>query len=213
MQALTPATDTDRIAEYALKLMDIDSDQLGIPETDYDARVTMPSSEFGRIVKDLSTLGESVRIEVTKEGIRFVSEGEAANGSVLLKHNEAVGEKKGKGKKVKKEESDDEKEDEDEDEEKEKEDDEEDEDEDGEKKSKKKAKNAKKDKKKVKKEKGAEEDGDVEMDGEDEDEQEYQNDDDGEEEQDDEEAGSSKKRKRAPGKVRSTLSHTFLSHS
>jgi proliferating cell nuclear antigen len=53
------SADTDRIAEYELKLMDIDSDTLGIPETDYDARVTMPSSEFQRIVRDLSMLGQS----------------------------------------------------------------------------------------------------------------------------------------------------------
>lgn len=84
------ATDSDRIAEYEMKLMDIDADQLGIPETEYDARVTMPASEFARIVKDLSQLGESVRIEVSKEGVRFASEGEAANGNVLLKHSEGA---------------------------------------------------------------------------------------------------------------------------
>lgn len=80
-----PCTDSDRIAEYDMKLMDIDSDTLGIPDTDYDARITMSSSEFSRIVRDLSQLGESVRIEVTKEGVRFASEGESANGNVLLK--------------------------------------------------------------------------------------------------------------------------------
>jgi proliferating cell nuclear antigen len=69
-----------------MKLMDIDADQLGIPETEYDARVSMPVAEFARIVRDLSQLGESVRIEVSKEGARFTSEGEAANGNVLLKH-------------------------------------------------------------------------------------------------------------------------------
>ena len=73
-----------------MKLMDIDSDTLGIPDTEYDARVTMPSSEFTRIVRDLSQLGESVRIEVSKEGVRFASEGEAANGSVLLKQAEGA---------------------------------------------------------------------------------------------------------------------------
>ena len=83
-------TDSDRIAEYDMKLMDIDSDTLGIPDTEYDARVTMPSSEFTRIVRDLSQLGESVRIEVSKEGVRFASEGEAANGSVLLKQAEGA---------------------------------------------------------------------------------------------------------------------------
>jgi hypothetical protein len=36
-------------------------------------------------VRDLSQLGESVRIEVSKEGVRFASDGEAANGNVLLR--------------------------------------------------------------------------------------------------------------------------------
>ncbi|EIN08124.1 proliferating cell nuclear antigen [Punctularia strigosozonata HHB-11173 SS5] len=79
----------DRLAEYDMKLMDIDSDTLGIPDTDYDARITMPSSELARIVRDLIQLGESVRIDVTKEGVRFNSDGEAANGSVLLKQTDA----------------------------------------------------------------------------------------------------------------------------
>ena len=73
-----------------MKLMDIDADTLGIPDTEYDARVTMTASEFSRIVRDLSTLGESVRIEVSKEGVRFASDGESANGSVLLKQTDAA---------------------------------------------------------------------------------------------------------------------------
>ncbi|KAJ6583192.1 proliferating cell nuclear antigen, N-terminal domain-containing protein [Mycena sp. CBHHK59/15] len=85
------AKNSDRIAEYDMKLMDIDSDTLGIPDTDYDAEVKMPSAEFARIVRDLGALGESVRIEVSKEGVRFASEGESANGSVLLKQDGEVG--------------------------------------------------------------------------------------------------------------------------
>lgn len=76
-----------------MKLMDIDIDTLGIPETDYDATVVMQSAEFARIVRDLSALGESVKIEVTKEGIRFSADGEAANGSVLLKATESARER------------------------------------------------------------------------------------------------------------------------
>ncbi|KAH6897766.1 proliferating cell nuclear antigen, N-terminal domain-containing protein [Coprinopsis sp. MPI-PUGE-AT-0042] len=122
------AKNSDRIAEYEMKLMEIDADTLGIPETEYDARVTMPSAEFARIVRDLSQLGESVRIEVSKEGVRFASEGEAANGNVLLKQtdgaitggkivakkeggddedNEEESEGKAEKKKIKKEKSDD----------------------------------------------------------------------------------------------------------
>ena len=88
-----PITDDDRTAEYDMKLMDIDADTLGIPDTDYDARVTMPAPEFTRIVRDLSSLGESVRIEVSKEGVRFSSDGEAAQGNVLLKQTDAARER------------------------------------------------------------------------------------------------------------------------
>ncbi|QRV95736.1 proliferating cell nuclear antigen [Ceratobasidium sp. AG-Ba] len=87
------ARNSDRIAEYEMKLMEIDIDTLGIPDTEYDAMVVMQSAEFARIVRDLSALGESVKIEVTKEGIRFSADGEAANGSVLLKATESARER------------------------------------------------------------------------------------------------------------------------
>ncbi|TRM67004.1 proliferating cell nuclear antigen, N-terminal domain-containing protein [Schizophyllum amplum] len=157
---------SDRIAEYDMKLMDIDSDQLGIPDTEYDAQVTMASSEFARIVRDLSQLGESVRIEVSKEGIRFASDGESANGSVLLKHSaDALPGK------------------DEEDEEKDSDDDEE-EDEETTKKEKKKTK--------VKKEKDAE---DVDMEDGDDD-KEYEEKEKGSDDEDEEEDSSSKKRKK-----------------
>ncbi|KAG8924920.1 proliferating cell nuclear antigen [Tulasnella sp. 419] len=168
------AARTDRIAEYDMKLMDIDSDQLGIPETEYDAQVWLASSEFQRICRDLSQLGESVKIEVSKEGVRFTAEGEAANGSVLLKQSKGKIEKVGSGSKskkpkVKEEEDDDVKpepqEEEDSDEE-----------------------TTKSKKKKVKKEKAADDDGDEDM----------GDDDDGEDEApaDSDEDAAAKKRKR-----------------
>ena len=49
--------DSDCIADYNIKLLEIDSDTLGIPETEYEPRITMASSEFARIVRDLSQLG------------------------------------------------------------------------------------------------------------------------------------------------------------
>ncbi|KAK0244407.1 proliferating cell nuclear antigen, N-terminal domain-containing protein [Armillaria nabsnona] len=175
------AKHTDRIAEYDMKLMDIDSDTLGIPETDYDARVTMASVEFSRIVRDLSLLGESVRIEVSKEGVRFASDGEAANGSVLLKPTEGVGKVPKKDEDAE-EEGEEEANDDNEDEE---------EAEDG--------KKVKKEKTKVKKEKDTE---DVEMEGEEENDTENfkpEGDDDEEKESDDEESGKKRKKKQANG--------------
>lgn len=49
----------DKIADFEMKLMDIDSEHLGIPEAEYHAIVRMPSSEFARICKDLSSIGDT----------------------------------------------------------------------------------------------------------------------------------------------------------
>lgn len=70
--------------------MDIDSEHLGIPDTSYDAIVHMSSTEFQRICRDLQQISESVKIEATKEGIKFSGEGEVGNGSITLKQNANV---------------------------------------------------------------------------------------------------------------------------
>ena len=44
-----------------MKLMDIDSEHLGIPDSEYQAIVRMPSAEFMRICKDLSSIGDTGR--------------------------------------------------------------------------------------------------------------------------------------------------------
>lgn len=107
------------MGEYEMKLMDIDQEHLGIPDTQYDATITMSSAEFQRICRDLGALGESVKIEASKEGVRFSSEGEVGNGSVLLK--QSAGTDRGAGaskKKSAKRDPDDEEEEEEDDEDK-----------------------------------------------------------------------------------------------
>ncbi|KAJ1441006.1 putative S-adenosyl-L-methionine-dependent methyltransferase [Sesbania bispinosa] len=59
---------TNMISDFEMKLMDIDSERLGIPEAGYHAIVKMPSNEFSRICKDLSSIGDTVTIVVTEEG-------------------------------------------------------------------------------------------------------------------------------------------------
>jgi hypothetical protein len=49
----------DRISDFELKLMDIDSEHLGIPDERYSSVVKMPSTEFQRICKDLSSIGDT----------------------------------------------------------------------------------------------------------------------------------------------------------
>eukprot|EP00798_Chlamydomonas_sp_ICE-L_P027539 gene27539-8792_t len=60
----------DRVSDFDLKLMSIESAQLGIPDQDYSAECKMPSSEYMRICRDLASIGDSVVLSATKEGIK-----------------------------------------------------------------------------------------------------------------------------------------------
>ncbi|KAL8660609.1 MAG: hypothetical protein Q9202_006385 [Teloschistes flavicans] len=83
-------SDSDRLSEYDIKLMDIDQEHLGIPETEYAATISMPSAEFQRICRDLMALSESVAIEATKDGVKFSCTGDIGNGAVTLRSHTNV---------------------------------------------------------------------------------------------------------------------------
>ena len=53
------SSESDRLSEYDIKLMDIDQEHLGIPETEYAANISMPSNEFQKICRDLLLISES----------------------------------------------------------------------------------------------------------------------------------------------------------
>merc|ERR1711962_154183 len=74
----------EKMADYEMKLMNLDQEHLGIPETDYAAVIKMPSSEFQRVIKDLSQFGESVVISCTKEGVKFSAAGDIGVGNIKL---------------------------------------------------------------------------------------------------------------------------------
>jgi proliferating cell nuclear antigen len=59
----------DRVSEFELKLMDIESEHLGIPDTEYSCTIRMPSAEFQRIVRDLTVLGDTCKLDFTDQFI------------------------------------------------------------------------------------------------------------------------------------------------
>ncbi|KAG8917668.1 proliferating cell nuclear antigen [Tulasnella sp. 417] len=75
------------LAEYDVKLVHINTEELRVPDMDYDATVELSSAEFQKIEGDLNDIGESVRIRVTQEGVCFTSESESASRSILLKQS------------------------------------------------------------------------------------------------------------------------------
>ncbi|MFS7900967.1 putative proliferating cell nuclear antigen, PCNA [Helianthus anomalus] len=67
--------------------MDVDYKPLQIPEFSYDATVRMPSSEFARICNDFSTVGDTVVISFTKEGLEFSTKGDTGTANIVCTQN------------------------------------------------------------------------------------------------------------------------------
>merc|ERR1712206_67426 len=82
-------SEDDRIADFDLKLMQIESEHMEIPEQQYKVVVKMPSSEFLKVCRDLKEFGETMQIQASKEGIRFSVQGDVGTGNEMLKPREA----------------------------------------------------------------------------------------------------------------------------
>lgn len=80
----------EKVSDYEMKLMNLDQEHLGIPETDYACIVRMPAQEFARICRDLSQFGDSVTITCTKDGVRFSANGDTGSANVKLAQTSSV---------------------------------------------------------------------------------------------------------------------------
>ena len=74
-------------------MITIDSEHLGIPETQYGSEITMSSNEFTRICRELYQLSETVSIETNKQFVKFSVTGDVVGGSVKLDTNDNSGSK------------------------------------------------------------------------------------------------------------------------
>merc|ERR1711985_229845 len=81
--------DDDRIADFDLKLMQIESEHMEIPEQQYKVIVKMPSGEFQKICRDLKEFGETMTLTATKEGVKFSDSGDVGAGNVFIKPRES----------------------------------------------------------------------------------------------------------------------------
>ena len=80
---------TERTTEFNLNLITIDSEHLAIPETEYQSLVSINSSEFSKICRELYSLSETVNVVTTPEFVQFSVEGDIGTGSVKLGNNDS----------------------------------------------------------------------------------------------------------------------------
>ncbi len=88
---LTSPVEQGKKTEFAMNLLTLDSEVLGIPEKDFQAKVTLNSGEFTRMCRELYQVAETVTIEATENTVSFSVEGDMGKGKIVLA--ETLGEK------------------------------------------------------------------------------------------------------------------------
>ena len=68
--------DDTRTAQFEMKLIDREDDQMSVPEMEYAAAITMESSEFQTVCKDLSTIGDTTTLKIDGQGMTLMSDGD-----------------------------------------------------------------------------------------------------------------------------------------
>lgn len=71
--------------EYALKLMDFQTEALGIPELEYKSSVTLSSAEFAKIARDMTVFGDTVTVDIDHHGVKFSCSGDVGEAMAYLK--------------------------------------------------------------------------------------------------------------------------------
>lgn len=75
----------DKVTDFEFKLMEINTEQLGIPESESDCTITMSSNEFRTIISDLSPIGDTCTLTVDENGISFSSAGDIGSANIIVK--------------------------------------------------------------------------------------------------------------------------------
>ena len=72
---------SDKNIKINMKLLDIDNEELEVPEMEYKTEFTMSSREFYKLCSDLSSLGDTCTIK-TEESILFTVSGDIGNATI-----------------------------------------------------------------------------------------------------------------------------------
>lgn len=75
--------DDVRTATFDIKLMERDDEQLGVPDMEHAAVVTMPSLDFQAACRDLSTLSDTTSMTVDASGLTLTSSGDIGTATLV----------------------------------------------------------------------------------------------------------------------------------
>lgn len=80
-------TNTAKQSHYSLKLMTIDTEQIGLGDIEYDTRITMHSSSFSEMCKNTQLLGDTCTLTCTSNTLTMDVNGDMGTGQIVLQHD------------------------------------------------------------------------------------------------------------------------------
>jgi len=81
---LTITFEGGKKAAFEMKLLDIDSERMNVPETTHECQQIIDALDIQKIIKDMSVFSEDVTISRNVRNLVFTSNGESTNASVEL---------------------------------------------------------------------------------------------------------------------------------
>lgn len=64
---------------YKLNLLDIANENINIPPAEFDTELTLPSSDFQKLIRDMVNIGDKVEIQSIGNSLKFECDGDFAN--------------------------------------------------------------------------------------------------------------------------------------
>ena len=70
-----------------MNLLDISEDEIKIPPAEFETELTLPSSDFQKIIRDMTNIGDCVDIKSVGENLMLECSGDFASQETILKEN------------------------------------------------------------------------------------------------------------------------------
>jgi proliferating cell nuclear antigen len=80
--------DKDKLMDFNVKLMDIDQQEMGVPEMTNDCEITMSASEFQRVIRNISQIGEELTFKCKEDELILSTSGDVGNLQICLRHDD-----------------------------------------------------------------------------------------------------------------------------
>ena len=87
LQLIFEGKKEDKISEFNLNLLTLDSEHLAIPEDEYSCIVNLSTNELAGICRELSQMSDTICFDVNKQRIVFSVSGDIGRGAITLKHS------------------------------------------------------------------------------------------------------------------------------